>query len=328
MTQVQTVRGPIDINKLGRVLMHEHIFIQSQEIRENWPNYPDPWNEEARFADAVTKLRNIKKLGFDSIVDPTVVGLGRSISRVKRINELVDLNIVVATGLYAYNDVPMQFHFTGPGLLFDIPEPLVDLFVGDIRNGIAGTGVRAGLLKCCIDAPGATPDVKRVLKAISETHLKTGTPIMIHTHAHSKSGLVAQQLFRENGVNLSNVLIAHCGDTPDLSYLHEIAAAGSMLGMDRFGIDVFLPFEQRVDTVAKLISEGYVEQMVLSHDASCSSDLFPEAAVRAALPKWDYSHISNDVLPGLRKRGVTDAQIDTMLISNPMRFFSGPKKSA
>ena len=118
MTQVQTVRGPIDINKLGRVLMHEHIFIQSQEIRENWPNYPDPWNEEARFADAVTKLRNIKKLGFDSIVDPTVVGLGRSISRVKRINELVDLNIVVATGLYAYNDVPMQFPLYGAWAAF------------------------------------------------------------------------------------------------------------------------------------------------------------------------------------------------------------------
>ena len=328
MSQVETVRGPIDVNALGRVLMHEHVFTIGTEIRENWPNYPDPWDEEQRVADAIAKLREIKSHGFDSIVDPTVVGLGRSIARIKRINAEVDLNIVVATGLYTYNDLPMQFHFTGPGLIFDVPEPMVDLFVGDIRDGIAGTGVKAGLLKCCIDEPGATPGVTRVIRAISEAHLQTGVPIMIHTHAHSRSGLVAQNLFREFGVDLSNVLIAHCGDTPDLDYLHEIAAGGSMLGMDRFGIDVFLPFEQRVDTVAKLISEGYVEQMVLSHDASCYSDFYPEAVIHAALPKWGYTHIPDDVLPGLRHRGITEAQIDTMLVTNPRRFFSASKTSA
>ena len=323
MPQVETVRGPVDVGSLGQVLMHEHVFTIGTEIRQNYPDYPDHWDEEARVADAVAKLTECLSRGISTIVDPTVIGLGRYIPRIQRINAQVDINIVVATGIYTYQEAPIQFHFTGPGRVFDVPEPMIELFVHDIEDGIADTGVKAGLLKCAIDEPGLTPDVERILRAVGQAHVQTGTPITVHTSALAKTGLIAQRILKEEGVDLSKVVIGHCGDTTDLEYLREIADAGSILGMDRFGIDVFLPFEDRVNTVAALAKAGYADRMVLAHDASCYSDFYSEANKTALLPKWHYTHISDDVVPALRERGVEDKQLDAMLIDNPARYFSG-----
>jgi phosphotriesterase-related protein len=134
---VETIRGPVDIQSLGQVLMHEHVFTIGTEIRQNYPDYPDHWDEEHRVADAVAKLSECASRGITTIVDPTVIGLGRYIPRSQRINAQVDLNIIVATGIYTYHEVPVQFHFTGPGLAFDQPDPMIELFIKDIRDGIA-----------------------------------------------------------------------------------------------------------------------------------------------------------------------------------------------
>jgi phosphotriesterase-related protein len=188
MAEVETVRGPIDITALGRVLMHEHVFVLGTEFRQNYPDFPDQWDEQARVDDAVQKLRDLKSRGIDTIVDPTVIGLGRYIPRIQQVNEQVDINIVAATGIYSYNEVPFQFHYTGRGLLFDVAEPMVELFVKDIREGIADTGVKAALLKCAIDEPGLTDGVERVMRAVGQAHVETGAPITVHTNAHTQSG--------------------------------------------------------------------------------------------------------------------------------------------
>lgn len=104
--------------------MHEHIFVLSPEIMAN---YPDAWgDEELRVADAVARLTELKAHGVDTIVDLTVIGLGRYMPRVARVAAQTELNIVVATGVYTYNDVPMDFHFTGPGTGADVFLPFED----------------------------------------------------------------------------------------------------------------------------------------------------------------------------------------------------------
>ncbi|AVH24722.1 phosphotriesterase family protein [Nocardia cyriacigeorgica] len=322
MPTVETVRGPVDTDALGQVLMHEHVFVLGSEIQQNYPDYPNHWDEDARVADAVEKLRQCKARGIDTIVDPTVIGLGRYLPRIQRINEQVDINIVAATGIYTYNEVPFQFHYTGPGLLFDMPEPMVELFVKDIREGIADTGVKAAFLKCAIEEQGLTPGVERVMRAVARAHVETGAPITVHTNPHTRSGLVAQKVLADEGADLTKVVIGHSGDSTDLDYLCEIADAGSYLGMDRFGLDVLLPFEERVATVATLAERGYAEKMVLAHDAACFIDWFSEEGKAAAVPNWIFTHISDDVLPALRARGVTEEQITTMLVDNPRRYFT------
>jgi phosphotriesterase-related protein len=316
--QVQTVRGPVDSAGLGVTLMHEHVFVLSTEIQQN---YPETWNEEERVADAIAKLRELRGRGVRTIVDPTVIGLGRYISRIERIAGQVDLNIIAATGVYTYNDLPFYFHFRGPGTPFDGPEVMIDLFVKDITEGIAGTGVRAAILKCATDAAGLTPGVERILRAVAQAHRRTGVPITTHTHAHTYRGRDQQRVFREEGVDLGRVIIGHCGDSTELDYLKELMDGGSFIGMDRFGIDLFLPFEDRVNTVTALCKQGYAGQMVLSHDASCFIDWLDPEMVKSAAPKWHFTHISDDVLPALRARGVSEAQIDQMLVENPRRIF-------
>ena len=317
---VETVRGPIPTGALGVTLMHEHVFVLSPEIIAN---YPEGWgDDEAREQAAVDKLNALKAIGVDTIVDPTVIGLGRYIPRIARIAERTDLHIVVATGVYTYNDVPMYFHFTGPGTALNGPEPMVEMFVRDITEGIAGTGVKAAILKCATDEPGVTPGVERVLRAVAQAHRATGVPITTHTHAHTRRGLEQQRVFAEEGVDLSRVVIGHSGDTTDLDYLEELIAAGSYLGMDRFGLDNILSFDDRVDVVARMCDRGHAGKMVLAHDASCYIDWLPEAALPVVLPNWHYLHIHNDVLPALRQRGVTEEQINTMLVDNPRDIFS------
>jgi phosphotriesterase-related protein len=318
MPQVNTARGAIDTGHLGTTLMHEHVFVLSTEVNQN---YPETWGEEAkREADALSRLNELKSRGVDSIVDLTVIGLGRYIPRIARIAAQTELNIVVATGLYTYDEVPFYFHYVGPGTALGGPEIMADMFVRDITDGIADTGVKAAILKCATDKLGVTPGVERVLRAVAQAHRRTGVPISTHTHAPTRRGLEQQRIFAEEGVDLSRVVIGHSGDTTDLDYLEELIAAGSYIGMDRFGVDSYLPFEDRVDTVARMCERGHADKMVLSHDAMCYWDALPEAVMRT-LPNWHYLHIHNDVLPALRQRGVTDEQITTMLVDNPRRIF-------
>lgn len=318
MVDVETVRGPLPVDALGTVLMHEHVFVLSEEIRRN---YPDLWDEETRVLDAVARLTTLKERGVDTIVDPTVIGLGRDIRRIARINEQVDINIVPATGLYTYSDVPHFFRFRGPDTLLGGEEPMVDMFVKDITTGIAGTSIKAAFLKCAIEEE-LTPGVERVMRAVAESHKITGVPIMVHTSAPHGTGLVAQQVFSSAGVDLSRVLIGHSGDTADLGYLHKLLDAGSYIGMDRFGLDILLPNDQRVMTVAKLAVEGYADRMVLSQDASCEMDWLPRDIREQAAPNWHYTFIHDSVLPALKDVGVDDEQIDTMMVQNPKAFFT------
>ena len=319
-TRVDTVRGPLSAAELGVTLMHEHVFVLSPEIIAN---YPEGWGEEdVREQQAVDKLNALKAAGVDTIVDLTVIGLGRYIPRIQRVAMRTDLQIVVATGVYTYNDVPMYFHFSGPGTGMDGPEPMVEMFVRDITEGIAGTGVKAAILKCATDEPGLTPGVERVLRAVAVAHRATGVPISTHTHARTRRGLEQQRDFAEEGVDLGRVIIGHSGDTTDLDYLEELIANGSYIGMDRFGLDNILGFEHRVDTVARMCERGHADKMVLAHDASCYIDWLPEAALPIALPNWHFQHIHNDVLPALRERGVTEEQITTMLVDNPRAIFT------
>ncbi len=315
MGTVETYRGPVDTDQLGTVYMHEHVFVLSSEVQQNWPDF----DEGAEIERAVRELGGLASQQVGTIVDPTVLGLGRYVPRVLKVALRVPLNIVAATGVYTYNDLPHYFDYrTGAG----DDDPMVSMFVRDIEEGIQGTEVRAGILKCATDAQGMTPGVERVLRAVARAHRLTGVPITTHTHAASRQGLAQQRILAEEGVDLSRVVIGHSGDSTDIAYLEDLMAAGSTLGMDRFGIDLFCPFEDRVATVATLCARGHADQLVLSHDAACHIDWFDRALREAALPRWSFSHLHDDVVPALRERGVTDEQLNQMLVENPKRILA------
>ncbi|MGH3407024.1 MAG: phosphotriesterase family protein [Streptosporangiaceae bacterium] len=321
MAQVETVRGPIDTANLGPTLMHEHVFVLSEEIRRN---YPQDWDEDQRTEDAVAKLNALRERGCATIADPTVIGLGRDIERIARIAARTELNIIAATGIYTYNDVPLYFQYRGAERRDAASDPMTAMFIADLTAGIAGTGIKAGFLKCAIEKPGLTPGVERVMRAVAQAHVATGAPITVHTHPGSRSGLEALRVLGEEGADLTRVVLGHSGDSADVDHLAELADQGCLLGMDRFGLDILLPLEQRVATVAALCARGYAGSMVLSHDASCHIDWFRPDQIARFAPAWHYQHLFSDVLPALRERGVSETQLETMLVGNPRRYFSGP----
>lgn len=315
----ETVRGPVA--DLGATLMHEHVFGLSPEILWNWPDVPEGWDLETRAREAAAKLDALKAEGIDTIVDLTVVGLGRYVPAVQRVAELTGVNIVAATGLYTYDALPPYFGNRGPGTLFGGPDRLAEFFVRDIAEGIGRTGVKAAMLKCASDRLGMTKGCERVFRAVAEAHLATGAPITTHSHSASRGGLEQQRLLGSLGVDLERVVIGHAGDSTDLAYLEELVAGGSCLGMDRFGIETISSFEDRVAVVAAMCERGHAGKMVLGHDSYCFNDRFDAEVVRRRHPNYHLLHISRDVVPELRKRGVTGDQLHQLLVDNPRRIF-------
>lgn len=320
MSQVETVRGPVDTKDLGATLMHEHIFVKNPELEQNYPN-PE-WDEEVVFKTAQDGLQTLYAKGISTIVDLTVMGLGRFIPRIQRLAADVDINIIVATGYYTANVLPAYFLRHGPGRTIDVPEPLEQMFIRDITHGIAYTGVKAAIIKVVVDKEGITPDVERVLSAAARAQQETGAPITTHTNAAHRTGLLQQEFFKERGIDLGNVIIGHSGDTTDLDYLKKLIDNGSILGLDRFGMNSILPETDRIDTVVKLIELGFTDRITLSHDAGYWSINSEPSVRRAQSPEWTHENISDRVLPELRRRGVGEDTIRQIMVGNPARIFA------
>ncbi len=310
MPTVNSVSGPIDTADLGFTLMHEHIIVESPGVKENFPIL----DRKAEIESAAAKLKEAMKRAVKTLVDLTP-GDWRDIPFVKEVVDQSGMQVLVATGIYW--EVPHHFRST-TGRSIDY---IADLFVRDIRDGIMGTGVKAAIIKCATDEPGVTPDVERILQASAKAHRATGVPISTHTHAASQVGLAQQDVFESEGVDLSRVIIGHSGDSEDTSYLSNLCDRGSYIGMDRFGIDIFLEGAKRVATIAKMCELGYAEKMVLSHDASCYFGWVDPPLRQKLVPNWHFNHIPDDVLPALKNAGVSEDQIRTMTVDNPRRIF-------
>ena len=269
-----------------------------------------------RVADAIEKLRASERPASRRLVDPTAPGLGRYIPRIQRVNAEVDLNIVVATGVYVFLELP---NFLG----YRSDDVITELFVREIREGIDDTGVKAAFLKCAVEQHGIIGDVPRILAAVPQPPARDRRA---GDGAHERAR--ADRPARTRGADerrrrAVEDRVAHAGDSNDLDYLRAIADTGAWLGFDRFNIPFFNPDERRIETLAALVAEGYADRVHLSHDAACFYD-FMVGDPYFADEKPDYLHISKTILPSLLEAGVTQEQIDEMMIESPRRFFASP----
>jgi phosphotriesterase-related protein len=310
MPTVNTVSGPIDTSNLGFTLMHEHILVHSPGVARNFATM----DRRAEIEGAVKKLKDVQTRGVSTLVDLTP-GDWRDIPFVQEVVSQSGMQVIVATGIYW--EIPHDFRAESGRSV----EYIADLFIRDIQEGIMDTGVRAGIIKCATDQPGVTPDVERILRAAAKAHRASGVPISTHTHPASEVGLKQQDVFESEGVDLSRIIIGHSGDTEDTNYLKQLCDRGSYIGMDRFGIDIYLETAKRVATIKRMCDMGYADKMVLSHDAACYF-AWVDPPLRAKLvPNWHFNHIPDDVIPALLESGVSEEQIRAMTTDNPRRIF-------
>lgn len=321
---VETVRGPVDAGRLGRTLMHEHIIVLDPAMLRSYGTAwgPSYWDEDREIAHAVANLQRLRDAGFSTIVDPTVPGVGRSIPLVQRVNEQVDINIIVATGHFAMAELPMFLRMRSA-------EQIAELFIHDITRGVDGTGVKAAFLKFAVEELGLIGDIPLLLRAVARAHLETGAPIMVHTDSVTQSGRAALEALRHEGVGLDRVVVAHAGDSDDLDYLRALADTGASLGFDRLPGEHRIPLDRRIANLAQLVHEGYTDRIHLSNDGSSFLDFCAGDQHVADLGlEGDYLFAWERVVPALMAAGVTGEQVDQILVGNPVRFFDPESPSA
>ncbi|HLI33133.1 MAG TPA: hypothetical protein VKU89_10405 [Solirubrobacteraceae bacterium] len=319
MSAVQTVTGPVAPEQLGVTLIHEHLRFRDEAVAAQWP---ERYDERAEMAAAVQAVRAAKERGVQTIVDPTAMFGGRDVRFMRAVAEATGVQIVPCTGIYSYDHLPPYFANR------DIDE-MAEHFVADIEDGIQGTEIRAAFIKCAADAAGVSANVEKIHRAAARASLRTGVPIMAHSMPAVGTGPRQLEIFREEGVELSRVQIAHCGDSSDLGYLTALLDQGIYAGLDRYGLEVFLPIEQRNEIAAELLRRGYRSQLFLGQDFCASIDWFAPAAAEAmvaqgAVRNWSMTLIFDEVLPALREQGVFDEEtFAELFIANPRRWLAG-----
>jgi phosphotriesterase-related protein len=151
---------------------------------------------------------------------------------------------------------------------------------------------------------------------------------MAHSRPASQTGPRQLEIFEQEGVDPARIQIAHCGDTADLDYIERLLDRGVYVGLDRYGLEMFLPYEQRQATTLALIERGHADRIFLSADSCATIDWFPPAVaeqmLEAGLAKdWDIRIVPRRVLPDLREAGVTGEQIETIMVRNPVAWLTG-----
>ncbi|HZG70746.1 MAG TPA: hypothetical protein VEY51_04340 [Chondromyces sp.] len=313
MTAIHSVMGQIDSAGLGITLIHEHMRVRSESV---YVQFPHLYNEEKEFIKAAEQVKKVKELGVQTICDPTVMELGRDIRFIERIARETDMQIIAATGIYSYHYIPSHFQNR------DI-DYMAELFVRDIEVGIQNTTIKAGFLKCATDVQGITPDVEKVIRAVARAHKQTGVPIMTHSHPASGTGLKQLDILEEEGVNPNRVLIGHTGDTDNMEYILNVLSRGAFIGMDRYGLTSECTTENRNKTVMELVKRGYSNRIFLSQDYCCTIDWYPEGLAGKVYPKWSMSFVLEEVIPELKRHGVTEKDVKDMMVHNARRWFEG-----
>jgi phosphotriesterase-related protein len=207
------------------------------------------------------------------------------------------------------------------------------MFAREIKEGIEGTNIKAGILKSAADFGGVTANGALLLRGVARAQLMTGVPIMLHSYAPDQIGRQQIAILKEEGVDLRRVKLDHSTDTKDMEYLTWIIEQGCYLGMDRLpGIHVpplaRVSPEGRIKTIKDLIDAGYADRILLGHDAFLVSSFFdtlPDEAKRKLETDNPYGflYINKVVLPRLRELGVSEKIIKSICTDNPRRFFEG-----
>lgn len=255
MATVQTATGPVDEDRLGFTLSHEHIIVGSAGVRETYPFLFDMPRTRER---VIGELSEAKAGGVDTIIDATAMDLSRDVDFVADVSRASGVQVVVATGLW--RDIPRFFWERDPNFTADV-------FIHEIKDGMGPKRIKAGVIKVANDQEGVTPQAELVLRAAARACKATGVPITTHQWALAQVGRRQLEIFLDEGVDMSRVCIGHSADTTDVDYLESLLKQGVYLSMDRYPTRPGMPdWRERNATVKALIERGWADRLMVGHD--------------------------------------------------------------
>ena len=299
-TLVMTVLGPIPPEELGFTLTHEHVW--NDHYRET--NYLDSvLNDEAL---AVEELKFFQAAGGRTLVDLTNRGQGRNPGALKSIALAAGTHVIMGCGWChqrSYNETIDRMSAN---------ELAADM-IQDLMCGVDGTAIRAGIIGEIGSDGYITPAEERVLRAAARAHKQTGAAINTHAVCLGSSlGLAQLDILEEEGADLHRVVIGHCDTYLNVGYHEAIIRRGANAAFDGFGKKNIHPDERRLSLLVELLKRGYESQLFLSSDVSRRSYLRTYGG-------YGYGHLALNILPALKKAGVSDEQIQIMTVENPAR---------
>jgi phosphotriesterase-related protein len=322
---VRTVTGEISPEQLGVTLMHEHFLF-------GYPGYAGdvtlgPFRHEEAMQACLAVAERLKSHGVKTVVDATTNEAGRNPEFLRELSERSGLQIVCSTGYYYEGEgAPAYFKFRRA--FSDIQQEVYEMMMTEITVGIAGTGIKAGVIKLA-SSKGQITDYEQVFfRAAARVQRETGVPIITHTQEGTMGPEQAELLISE-GADPGRIMIGHMDGSTDLSYHLRTLKKGVSIAFDRIGLQkvVGMPMdEERLACLFGLIGAGYDNRLMLSHDTITvwlGRPYTPNEVAKKLLAHWTPTHLFENILPALRRGGVTEASIQKMLVENPKRLFGG-----
>ncbi|WP_106497891.1 phosphotriesterase family protein [Lentibacillus sp. Marseille-P4043] len=311
---IETVTGKIPVEDMGKTLIHEH-------FQFGYPGYSGdvtlgPYNREEAVRAGVEAANGVMKFGVKTVVDPTPNECGRDPQILKEISETTGLQIICATGYY-YEGEGATTYFKFRHSLGTAEKDIYEMFMTEINDGIAGTGIRPGIIKLASSKDEITSYEKMFFDVAAKVHRETGIMILTHTQEGTMGPEQAKMLI-DSGVDPNKIVIGHmCGNT-DVDYHKKTLQTGVKIGFDRFGIQklVGAPMdEERIETLVKLLDEGYEKQIMLSHDSiNYWLGRYPEMSEEVAylVRNWHPVHVFENIVPELKRKGVSEGVIEQL----------------
>lgn len=339
--KVVTVLGPIEPETLGVTLTHEHLLVDlrvwceepEEDDKKTFVNAPvemptlgairrEPFgNLDNCVLDdralAVDELKKFKKAGGSSVVDCTNNGLGRTPLALREVAHATQVNIVMGSGYYIGRSHP-----------YDMVDRSVDMIADeigrDLMQGVEGTDVRSGLIGEIGTSFKVRENERKVLRAAARAQRSTGAPISVHLLPWQKNGIEVLQILESEGANPNQVILCHLSPTSDdLDYHKTLVKKGAYVEYDFFGMEFYVDSIGRhlgsdaasVTAIKRLIDAGCLERLLLSHDIAMKIQL-------TRFGGWGYAHLLKNVSPMLSRSGISDEQINTLIVENPRRVLT------
>lgn len=319
---IPTVHGSIRSCDLGITLMHEHAAASSITMLHYFGN---AWLDEQKiFDNCVAQLTKAKEAGVRTIVDGTPLNLGRDVRLLQRIAQATGLHIIASTGMYH----PADFAFMRMP-----PQVMADYLIAEFTDGIQGTDIRPGILKCAVELPEPSDMDAIYLQVTALTSLATGLPIYMHTNATTQSGLSAVKKLLEYGVQPQTIIVGHCADALTPDYPLALLDLGVTICTDRIFNRRLPELQAKAAVIAELVQRGFAPRICLAHDHIACENKWNEKYPPHLRPDSvhddpeGFTAIARTLIPELLKRGVTEDDIRTMLVRTPRTIFDATLNS-
>ncbi|MEA4895813.1 MAG: hypothetical protein VB064_11195 [Oscillospiraceae bacterium] len=316
MKMIHTVLGKINPDALGLTQCHEHLFITKGQ---SYLCSSDLCIDDLQ--KSVQEARRFYSGGGRAVVDAQPVGCNRDARALAEISKESSVHIVMSTGFHK-----MQFYPEGHWIASLCEDRLAELFTEELTRGAyMGTdtyfhpvrqNVRAGIIKTALDACNLQQPYERLFRAASQAQKTTGATMMVHIEKGSNPEALMKYL-TGLGVSPDRLYFCHMDRACDrIGIFQSVLQAGITLEFDTIARYKYHSNEYELELLKKLLDKGFEDLLLISLDTTRARlKAYGESAV-------GLDYIIKDFVPMMREAGISERQIEKMLILNPKRILS------